>query len=315
MSRRLPPLGPLRAFEAAARHGHFHRAAAELCVTPGAVSQQVKQLEDWLGTPLFERVGRGVRLNETGHQLQRDAAESFDAIELAVQLIQRRLHEAWALTVSTVPSLSARWLIPRLGSLKARLPGLDVRILVSIHAVDFAREPVDMAIRHGRGHYPGLRSTLFYRDVYVPVCSPKLLERGPVLSQPDDLAEQTLLHEVSDANPSMPEVDWAMWLKKVGARKPDVRRGPMFAYTHMAVQAALDGQGVALSPSAFVLDDLEAGRLIRPFPQALPDVYGYYLVCPEERAEEPSIAGFWSWAADEVKLMQARLERLGISIS
>lgn len=315
MSRRLPPLGPLRAFEAAARHGHFHRAAAELCVTPGAISQQVKQLEDWLGTPLFERIGRGVRLNETGRQMLRDISESFDAIELSVQNIQRRLHDARALTVSTVPSLSARWLIPRLGSLKARLPGLDVRILVSIHAVDFAREPVDMAIRHGRGHYPGLCSKRLYRDVYVPVCSPKLIERGPALTLPDDLAEHTLLHEVSDSNPDMPEVDWAMWLKKAGARRPDVRRGPLFAYTHMAVQAALDGQGVALSPSSFVLDDLEAGRLVVPFSLTLPDIYSYYLVCPEERAGEPFIAGFWAWAEDEANLMRQRLEKLGISVN
>ncbi|CAA6603213.1 Transcriptional regulator [Rhodospirillaceae bacterium LM-1] len=312
MSRRLPPLGPLRAFEAAARHGQFHRAAQELCVTPGAISQQVHQFEDWLGTPLFERLGRGVRLNGVGNQLAADLADSFDRIELSVQRIQRSLREGRGLTVSTIPSFSARWLIPRLGSLKSRLPDLDVRVLVSIHPVDFAREPVDMAVRYGRGVYPGLESRLLFHDSYVPVCSPCLLGGRKRLERFEELEGVPLLHEVMD---TMPEVDWSMWLKSVGAARIDASRGPHFAYTHMALQAALDGQGIALTPSAYVVDDLESGRLIRPFPQAVPGLYSNYLVCLKERAGEVAIAAFWNWAQDEAQLMRQRLVALDISVN
>jgi LysR family glycine cleavage system transcriptional activator len=299
----------LRAFEAAARHGHFHRAAEELCVTPGAISQQVKQLEDWMGVGLFERVGRGVRLNESGRELANDLSDSLDRIELSVQRIQRRIREGSGLTVSTIPSFSVRWLIPRLGSLQSRLAGVDVRVLASSHPVDFGREAVDMAIRHGRGHYPGLQSRLLYRDVYIPVCSPKLLESGPGLARLEDLAHYTLLQEVMEV---MPEIDWPTWLAAAGVRIDNARKGPCLNYTHLTVQAALDGQGVALTPSAFVLDDLEEGRLIRPFPQLMPDIYSYYLVCPKERAAEPAIAAFWNWALDEVLIMQGRMEALGL---
>lgn len=310
MTRRLPPLGPLRAFEAAARLGQFHKAADELCVTPGAISQQVRQLEEWFGVDLFERAGRGVRLNQNGTNLAADLEDAFDRMELSVQRLQRAVREGQGLTVSTVPSFSARWLIPRLGALKSRMPDVDVRILASSHAVDFNREAVDMAIRHGRGHYHGLESKLLYRDVYIPVCSPRLLENGPPLVQPSDLAHYTLLHEVMDL---LPEIDWPAWLQAAGADIPNARKGPYFTYTHMTVQAALDGQGIALTPAAYVLDDLEEGHLVRPFQLAVPDIYSNYLVCPKEKSAEPAIAAFWNWALDEVLIMEGRMEALGIS--
>jgi LysR family glycine cleavage system transcriptional activator len=312
MSRRLPPLGPLRAFEAAARHGHFLRAAQELCVTPGAISQQVRQLEEWLGTDLFLRVGRGVKLNETGKALLTDVSDAFDRMELSAQRIRRQAREGSGLTVSTVPSFSARWLIPRLGALKSRMPAIDVRILASSHPVDFAREAVDMAIRHGRGHYPGLECRLLYRDIYIPVCSPRLLQSGPGLAGPDDLRHYTLLHEEMNF---FEEIDWPAWLAAAGVDIPNARKGPYFNYTHMTVQAALDGQGVALTPAAYVLDDLEEGRLIRPFALAVPDLYANYLVCPKERAADPVVAAFWSWALDEVQIMERKMEELELIVS
>lgn len=312
MSRRLPPLGPLRAFEAAARLGQFHQAAQELCVTPGAISQQIKQLEDWFGVQLFERVGRGVLLNQAGANLAADLGDAFDRMELSVQRLQRSVREGTGLTVSTVPSFSARWLIPRLGSLKSRLANIDVRVLASGLPVDFNREAVDTAIRHGRGHYPGLETKLLYRDMYIPVCSPRLLEQGPPLSHPSDLANYTLLHEEMDV---LPEIDWPAWLEAADVDIPNARKGPYFNYTHMAVQAALDGMGVALTPAAYVIDDLEEGRLLRPFPLAVPDIYSSYLVCPKDRAGEPAITAFWNWALEEVLIMQGRMEALGIVVN
>jgi LysR family glycine cleavage system transcriptional activator len=290
LPRKLPPLTSLRAFEAASRRMSFLKASEELRVTPGAISQQVKSLEEWLGVQLFRRQTRGVLLTDAGQRLGAELGELLDRLEKTVA--QAKVpQKSNTLTVSTLPSFSARWLIPRLGRLQARHPEVDVRILVST-------EPVDMAIRYGKGVYPGLKSEFLFRDSHLAVASPELL-KGPVpLKRPEDLAKHTLLHEEFDSY-ALGEIDWPDWFRAAKVRKPDLRRGLRFAYTHMVIQAALAGQGVGLAPSSFVAEDLASGRLVHLFGISVPSPHGFHLVCPEERADDSLIKAFWSWAKDE----------------
>ena len=256
MKRRLPPLNAVRAFEAAARHLSFLKAADELGVTPGAVAQHVKGLEAWLGAALFRRMpSKGVRLTEVGRDYAASLAEVLDELADATARARRRGSAERGLTVTTVPSFAARWLIPRLGSFRERQPGLEVRILASVGVTDLAREDVDVAVRLGPGPYPGLRADMLIREVFFPVCSPSLLQRGPPLATLDDLRHHTLLHEEPD--PSIPDyVYWPQWLAAVGAEGIDPTHGPRFSHTFMALQAAAGGQGVALATNVVIGDDL-----------------------------------------------------------
>lgn len=298
MARRLPPLNAVRAFEAAARHMSFRQAAAELHVTAGAVAQQVKQLEEWLGTPLFRRRPRGVILTDAGQLYGRAVAELLDRLGTATERVLAG-SRATALAVSTVPSLAALWLIPRLGSFRARHPGLDVRVLASVSHSDFQREDVDVAIRLGRGGYPGTAVELLMPEDFIPVCSPRLLAGPAPLAAPADLRHHTLLHDEPEA--LLPdEVDWPRWLAAAGVGADiDTGHGPRFSHTHMTLQAAMAGQGVALASTVLAGDALANGTLVRPFPLALRGPYGFYLVAPEATAARPKVAAFWSWAIEQ----------------
>ncbi|HEY8566435.1 MAG TPA: transcriptional regulator GcvA [Beijerinckiaceae bacterium] len=300
MKRRLPPLNAVRAFEAAARHLSFLKAADELSVTPGAVAQHVKGLEAWLGATLFRRLpSKGVRLTEVGRDYASSLGEVLDDLADATARARRRGSSERGLTVTTVPSFAARWLIPRLGSFRERQPGVEVRILAAVGLADLSREDVDVAVRLGPGPYPGLRADLLIHEVFFPVCSPALLERGPPLKVLDDLQRHTLLHE--DPDPGIPAyVYWPQWLAAVGAKQVDATHGPRFSHTFMALQAAVGGQGVALATNVAIGDDLTTGRLVRPFPGLdLPGPYAHHLVTLPERADEPAIRAFREWALEE----------------
>jgi len=297
MPRRLPPLNAVRAFEAAARHLSFIKAAEELHVTPGAVSQQVKALEDWLGCVLFRRLARGVLLTDAGQSYWPELRDILDRLESVSQRI-RAFDEGRELSVSTLPTLAARWLIPRLGSFRERSPGVEVRIVASVTLADFQRDGIDVGIRFGAGHYPGLHSELLMAEEVFPVCSPRLLEQGPPLRVPDDLRHYTLLHDLPDPN-GVHELDWVKWLLAVGARGVDATRGPRFTYTHMSLQAAIAGQGVALATSVLIGDDLATGRLVRPLAEAIRSPFRYYLVCPEAALRSPKVASFRAWAIEQ----------------
>jgi LysR family glycine cleavage system transcriptional activator len=296
--RRLPPLSYLRAFEAAARHLNFEKAGDELAVTASAIGQQVKALEAWLKRPLFTRLpSRGVALTPAGARYAGSIGETLD-----------RLHEATAqmlrpsgpttLTVSTLPSFAANWLIPRLGSFRLLHPDLDVRISVSTGRTDFAREDVDVAVRFGKGSYPGLRTDLLLEEVYFAVCSTALLnDPARPLLEPRDLRHHTLLHEVVDQVPDY--ITWDRWLEAVGVTGVDTAHGPKFPHTFLSLQAAASGQGVALATSVLIGDYLEAGRLARPFPHEVRGSYRYYVVCPEATANQPAIVAFRTWLLAE----------------
>jgi LysR family glycine cleavage system transcriptional activator len=293
--RRLPPLNAVRAFEAAARHESFHAAADELAVTPGAVAQHVKSLEAWLRLPLFRRLpSRGVVLTQAGQRYAATVSGLLDDLAEATRRLvaQDNVH---VLTVSTIHSFAAQWLIPRLASFRTEEPGLDVRVVASNSLTDFDREEVDLAIRYGRGGYHDLTAELLLEESYFPVCSPALTREGPhPLREPADLAYHTLLHE--DAGALLPSVvGWPEWLAVAGVTGVDPRRGPRFTHTFLALQAAAGGQGVAMATSVLIGDDLANGRLVRPFGPDVPSPFNYYLVCPPAAAELPKVQAFARW--------------------
>ena len=296
MVRHLPPLNALRAFEAAARHLSFTRAAEELHVTPAAVSHQVKALEDQLGIRLFRRLVRGLVLTDAGRAYLPGLTEGLDALARATDTL-RETGLKGLLTVSALPSLATRWLVPRLAGFGRLYPDIDVAVRADHHVVDFTSEDVDCAIRHGRGRYPGLRTDLLMTEEIFPVCSPKLLEGPRPLRRMEDLRHHTLLHDAV-ALPHEPWLTWAAWLRAAELTGVNPNRGPSFSDSNMLLQAAVAGQGVALGRTALTIDDLRAGRLVRPLPVSRPADCANYLVAPEATADQPKIAAFRAWLID-----------------
>jgi LysR family glycine cleavage system transcriptional activator len=291
MTRRLPPLNALRAFEAAARHLSFTRAADELHVTQTAISHQIKGLEERLGVRLFRRLPRGLLLTEEAQRFLPPVRDAFDQIAAAAERLVA-VGSSGTLTVSVLPSFASKWLVPRLGRFRAAHPDLDLRISATSQLVDFARDDVDVGIRMGRGVYPGLRVERLFGEALVPVCSPRLLEGAHPLRRPEDLVHHVLLHD-EDAT------GWELWLELAGVSGISTRRGPIFTDSGMVVQAAAEGQGVALARRVLAAGDLAAGRLIQPFDVIIPHDLAYYLVCPEATADRAKIAAFRSWLLAE----------------
>lgn len=290
MSPRLPSLNGLRAFEAAARHLSFTTAAAELNVTQTAISHQIKRLEAELGVRLFVRKNRALELTAAGSEYLPGIRAAFNDLRLATDRLRRRDNDR-VLTVSTLASLAAKWLLPRLTAFQEAHPGIDVRITTSTELVDFRRGDVDAAIRYGRGDWPGLRADWLMADQIFPVCSPALLQGDRPLLRPEDLADHVLLH-TSGASVD----DWRLWLTAAGL-PVDLSRhsGLTFDLNFMTIQAAIDGHGVAIGRTSYVRDDIAKGRLVAPFKMALPADAGFYLVSPETRADTPKLTAFRKW--------------------
>ncbi|MEX0922156.1 MAG: transcriptional regulator GcvA [Rhodovibrionaceae bacterium] len=299
MTRRLPPLNALRAFEAAARHLSFTKAAEELHVTPAAVSQQVKALEDYCGVQLFRRLTRALMLTDAGQAVLPALKESFDLLGDVTERLMAD-QKAGILTVSVAPSFGSKWLVPRLERFRQAHPDFDVRIDANDALANFAVDGVDIAIRYGRGVYDNLRADCLITEISYPVCSPKLLESGPPLKHPRDLAGHTLIH-VQWKMEQEHAPNWRMWLRAAGVEGVDAERGTRFSADSMAVQAAIEGHGIALAGSALVGDDLREGRLIRPFPPSVCEAttFCYYVVYPETKAENPKVAAFRDWLMEE----------------
>lgn len=298
MSQRLPSLNALRAFEAAARHLSLTKAARELNVTPAAVSHQLKALEADLGITLLRRIKGAFILTETAQAALPVLRAGFDQISEAARRL--RADEArHFLTISAGASFAASWLVRRLGRFKQTHGDIEVRLQTSDETVDFARDGVDVAIRFGTGIYPGLQAIRLFDEEIFPVCSPILPKSGRPLGRPGDLAAHTLLH-VEWSRHEGETLDWEIWLRAAGADGVDASRGPRFSHTSMALQAAIEGQGLALGSDTLARDDLVSGRLIRPFDVAVPVNFAYYLVCPEETAEWPKIAAFRHWILAEI---------------
>ena len=293
MARRLPPLNALRAFEAAARHLSFSKAAAELHVTPAAISHQVKSLEAHLGLPLFRRLNKAVLLTEAGQRCLTGVREGFDRLAEAVERV-RTEGAGGPLTVTVSPSFAGKWLVPRLDRFRQAHPDIEVRIDASAECVDFTRDEVDIGIRYGTGRYPGLRVDRLMDDRVVPACSPRLLESPHPLRTPEDLRWHTLLHvDWTMRDATWP--DWRMWLLAAGVRDIDPNRGPKFSQSSMAIQMAIEGHGVTLVEEVLVADDVAAGRLVKPFELSLSPGFAHYVVCLESAADRPKIAAFRDW--------------------
>jgi LysR family glycine cleavage system transcriptional activator len=301
MERRLPPLNALRAFEAAARHLSLTRAAEELHVTPAAVSHQVKGLEAYLGVKLFRRANRSLLLTDAGQACLPGLREGFERLAEAMEAV-RAGDESGPFTVSVPPSFGAKWLVTRLDRFTQKHPGWDVRLDASMRLVDLMREGVDIAVRYGAGHYEGMRVDRLMDEVAIPVCSPRLLEGDHPLRVPEDLCRHTLLHHYQDD--SYP--DWRMWLQAAGVSSCDLTRGPTFSMASMAVQAAIDGQGVALVGHVLVADDIAAGRLVRPFELSFPINFAYYIVSPLITAERPRVVAFREWLLEEAQASRSQ---------
>lgn len=291
MPRRLPSLNALKAFEAAARHESFTRAADDLSVTQGAVSHQVKSLEAELGLKLFNREPQRLVITSAGREYLAVVRDALDRIALGTQrLLQQQ--SAGVLTVSMSPNFASKWLVHRLGRFAAAHPAIDLRVSATIHHVDFAREDIDVAIRHSDGNAPDLDVTRLCTEELFPVCSPKLLRGRHALRTPGDLARHTLLH-LDDRR------DWSKWLEAAGVTNADLSRGPVLNQASMVIDAAVDGQGVALARTGLAAGDLIHGRLVRPFSLALPVSYAYWIVCPKAAAKLPKIVTFRNWLLAE----------------
>lgn len=290
MTARLPSLNGLRAFEAAARHLSFTLAASELNVTQTAISHQIRRLEEELGIRLFIRQNRALALTPEARDYLPGVRAAFNDLRLATDRLLRKDDDK-VLTVSTLASLAAKWLLPRLTDFQEQHPGIDVRITTSTSLVDFHRDNVDAAIRYGRGQWPGLRADWLMADELFPVCSPSLLRGDKPLRRPEDLRGYPLLH-TSNANSD----DWRLWLTAAGLPS-DIARQPgiTFDMIFMTIQAAIDGIGVAMGRTSYVQDDIAKGRLVVPFKIALPADAGFYLVAPEGRREALKLAAFRQW--------------------
>ena len=297
MARRLPPLNALRAFEAAARHLSFARAAEELNVTPAAVSHQIKGLEEQLGVKLFRRANRTIWLTEAAQSCLPDLREGFDRLASGIERL-RGQQARGVLTVSAPPGFAAKWLVSRLDRFRSANPEIDVRLDANTRLSDFDRDGVDIAVRYGLGHYEGVDWHLLLCEEVSPVCSPALVAGEPPLRVPSDLRHHTLLHEDMYFEDG-PYPDWRMWLHAAGVRDLDSDRGPRFSSSELALQAAIDGHGVALGRSVMAETDLAAGRLVRPFALGYPVAFAYYLVAPRGWLERPKVAAFGRWLMAE----------------
>lgn len=285
------PVGPLRAFDVAARTLNLTAAASELNVTHAAVSRQVKQLEERLGTKLFERLPRGLKLTAHGALLAAGTREAFDRLASAIEdvstpAVRRKL------TLSTFASLAARWLMPRIHSFAAQFPDIDLQVSTTARLVDFAREDVDIGIRFGHGRYPGLHVVSLFQPREIVVGAPALLKRGPPLLSLTDLKHHTLLHDDSHRA-------WTRWLDAVGAKGVNARRGIICGDRNAMLQAALEGQGIALASTVFAGTDLDSGRLVQLFDQEVASEFSIYAVCLPRRLSDPLVAGVLAWLEQE----------------
>ncbi len=300
---RLPPLTALRAFEAVARKLSFARAAEDLHVTKAAVAQQVRALEQEIGAPLVARSGRGLALTEAGAAGAPGLAEGFATLARAARAMREAKGRRF-LVINSSPSFAATWLVGRIGKFKTRHPEIDVLLDANPTEDTLDSSATDALIRWGAGDFPGLATTLLFKEDVFPVCSPDLAGGDRPLRSPEDLARHTLLHlEWSPAYPSWPA--WSDWLKAAGAKTVEARHGVWFNNMAMAIRAAAQGQGVALSSFAIAADELAAGRLVAPFSTSVQTPFGYYFLCRPEEAQTPRIKALREFLVEEAALSAA----------
>lgn len=303
----LPPLNALRAFEAVARHLSFKAAADDLSVTPAAVSQHIKGLEERLAQPLVIRGNRTIALTPAGRRLASGLTEGFDRLAEAVASI-REPADARVIVVSAGPAVSAKWLAPRIWRFIERHPDLDVRLSANLGFADFTTDGVDIGIRFGRVRYDGLFGERLVDEAILPLANPATVAQAN-LRRPADLVRVALLHDGSTADiPGTP--GWAEWLAAAGVTTIDPSQGLRFTQADHALDAVAAGAGVVMGRRTLAAGDLIAGRLVCPFGPMLPSGYAFHLVCRAGREAEPKIAAFRAWMAEEMAADAAALAPL-----
>ncbi|GAB5379839.1 MAG: transcriptional regulator GcvA [Aliiglaciecola sp.] len=293
MNRRLPPLNALRAFEAAARHLSFTKAADELFVTQAAVSHQIKSLEDFLSIKLFLRKNRSLLLTEQGQSYYLELKELFEQLHGATERLLAS-GEKGAITVAMPPSFAIQWLVPRINQFSQIHPEIDVRIKAVDFDDGFLEDDVDVAIYYGRGKWSGLQADKLHTEFLTPVCSPMLFTGNKPLDKLDDLKHHRLLHDSTRES-------WKSWIRYFHVPGVNVEQGPIFSHTMMVLQAAALGQGIALANSVLARPELASGRLVCPFEERLVSKNSFYLVCHQSQAELGKIATFRHWLLAQVK--------------
>jgi LysR family glycine cleavage system transcriptional activator len=269
-----------------------------LSVTPGAVSQQIQNLEDYIGAALFKRTPRGLLLTDAAQTALPALREAFDRLAEAASLLTGSV-DGRRLTLTAPPSFAAKWLVPRLGRFESAHPQVDVWLSADMELVDFAVGDVDLAVRYGAGPYVGLETVRLMRETVLPVASPELMVAHPV-HVPADLAGHVLLHDGSpDADESCP--DWQMWLAARGVKGVDGARGPRFNQSSLVIEAAMAGRGVALAKRTLAQDDLDAGRLVVSMPIATDVDFAYYVVHPKAKGRLPQVKAFVAWILAEAQ--------------
>ena len=287
MARRLPPLNSLKSFEAAGRLLSFTRAAHELNVTQAAVSHQIKLIEGYLDVILFVRTPRKLVLTEQGRALLPDIIEAFDKLSNAIGAV-RQEPSSKMISVRLAPSFAAKWLSPRLKYFWLQHPEIDLCLYHAHPAVDFDREEIDLAVTYGKGDWPGVVADPILSLDFYPVCTPAFMSNDRPLSNIDNLRYYSLLH---DANYEC----WSDWLRLAKLDGINANKGTIIDDTNVLIQAAVDGQGVALGSTTFVQDLLDSGKLVKPFDITLVNEFAYYVVCPEAHLENPSVLAFKDW--------------------
>jgi len=290
----IPSLNALRAFTVAGQHLNLTAAADELFVTPSALSHQIRGLEAQLGVKLFRRTGKGLTLTDEGRILLPGLTESFDRIASTLGLLKSDPREN-DIAISMLSTFAMRWFIPRLSTFQKKRPEINVHISTSVALVDFGAGDIDCAIRFGDGTWQGLHAELLFPEQLVPVCSPNLPTKERPLTTPDDLKHHTLLHAQLRAD------DWRIWLHAAGVDDCDAERGPVFETRNFAIQAAIDGLGVAIVDPHLVAEELKSDRLVQPFEQSPISRGAYYLVYPDRIAKAERFIAFRDWLLSEAR--------------
>jgi len=300
MHRRLPPLTTLRAFEAASRHASFTRAAEELYVSQGAISRHVATLESWLKVRLFARHARGIELMPKGAVFFRAVRGALDQLEYGARQLSQKPDER-TLRVKVPPTFAIRWLMPRLARFHAFQPDIDVQITTSHQPVKFNREDVDVCIHSDPQPLPDARCLRLFGERLLPVCSPTLVERGPALDTPHDLARHVLVCSLHRPR------DWPTWLGAAGVVDIDGNNGIKVENSALAYQAAVDALGVVIAQRSFVADDLRSGRLVAPFALQVPGDGAYWLAYPVDRPKPDTVSAFETWVLGEAAVTDEEL--------
>ncbi len=303
--RKLPPVNAIRAFEAACRHMQFQQAAEELGITPSALSYQIRQLEEFLGIKLFKRLNRAVELTREGRMLSSGTVEAFEKLEETFALLGGE-EENNTLVISTGPAFSAKWLAPRLYAYLEQNPEIDFRLSANLKLTDFDRDGVDAVIRFGAGDYPGLFTEALFQEISTPLISPKLFEEMGNKAD-ESLFEKVLLIHDESLN-FLGDAQWKTWLKAMDYVNINPTKGSHFNHADHCIEAAVDGGGIVMARLGFAFREINAGRLIAPFKQAISAKGGFYFCCPPVALENDKVLNFLAWLRDEASDQAEEIE-------